>query len=112
MSQPAVCSVAAWALNSMAACTEKKGIDILMFGQALVHEAEERHEGRGGADATFYEITIASQDQPKLLCRLSETLVRITRLHACTPDRAWPPWSCQKCDRAFSCPRQLRMSAS
>ncbi|CAK0783692.1 hypothetical protein CVIRNUC_006891 [Coccomyxa viridis] len=42
--------------------------------QALVHEAEEKHEGRGGADASFYEITIASQDQPKLLCRLSETL--------------------------------------
>ena len=54
-----------------------------MHLQALVHEAEEKHEGRGGADASFYEITIASQDQPKLLCRLSETLVSNDRLHAC-----------------------------
>lgn len=43
--------------------------------QALVVEAEERQEGRGEA-STFYEITIASVDQPKLLCRLSESLVR------------------------------------
>ena len=112
MPQPAVCYVAAWALNSMAACTVKEGIDNLIFGQALVHEAEERHEGRGGADASFYEITIASQDQPKLLCRLSETLVSISRLHACTTNRAWPPCSCQCAIGAFSCPRQLRMSAS
>jgi len=53
-----------------------------VLGQALVHEAEERHERRG-ADASFYEITIASQDQPKLLCRLSETLVSFVELHAC-----------------------------
>ena len=56
--------------------------------QALVHEAEEKHEGRGGADASFYEITIASQDQPKLLCRLSETLVSNNRPHACTDLRS------------------------
>ena len=56
--------------------------------QALVHEAEEKHEGRGGADASFYEITIASQDQPKLLCRLSETLVSYNRLHARTDPRS------------------------
>lgn len=43
--------------------------------QALVVEAEERD--RTAADTTFYEITIASVDQPKLLCRLSESLVRL-----------------------------------
>ncbi|BDA41364.1 Serine/threonine-protein kinase STY17 [Coccomyxa sp. Obi] len=34
--------------------------------------SEERE--RNTADTTFYEITIASVDQPKLLCRLSESL--------------------------------------
>ncbi len=75
----------------MVACNLKKGIDNLISGQALVHEAEERHEGRGGVDASFYEITIASQDQPKLLCRLSETLVSINQLRACTVNPALPP---------------------
>lgn len=50
--------------------------------QALVLEAEEKLEAQGGnrrlqaAAATFYEVTIASIDQPKLLSRLSESLVR------------------------------------
>jgi hypothetical protein len=50
--------------------------------QALVLEAEERLEAAGGdrssaaAAATFYEVTIASIDQPRLLSRLSESLVR------------------------------------
>ncbi len=47
----------------------------LHASQALVVEAEERD--RSSADATFYEITIASVDQPRLLCRLSESLVSL-----------------------------------
>ena len=47
--------------------------------QALVLEAEERAEGpsreQNLAEAAFYEVTIASADQPKLLSRLSEALV-------------------------------------
>ncbi len=43
-------------------------------------EAEERAEGPSRdanlAEAAFYEVTIASADQPKLLSRLSEALVR------------------------------------
>ncbi|KAK9820247.1 hypothetical protein WJX72_007981 [[Myrmecia] bisecta] len=45
--------------------------------QALILEAEERLDSsdRGTApDTTFYEVTIASVDQPKLLSRLSEAL--------------------------------------
>lgn len=45
--------------------------------QALVLEAEERMEGHGetlGREAAFFEVTIASVDQPKLLSRLSEAL--------------------------------------
>lgn len=49
--------------------------------QALVSDAEERIEAKGGdrrsavaAVTTFYEVTIASIDQPKLLSRLSECL--------------------------------------
>ena len=54
--------------------------------QALVLEAEEKLEAQGGshdraslaaAATTFYEVTIASIDQPKLLSRLSESLVRV-----------------------------------
>jgi hypothetical protein len=48
--------------------------------QALVLEAEERLEGArsaGGSPETyFFEVTVASVDQPKLLSRLSECLVR------------------------------------
>lgn len=49
--------------------------------QALVLEAGERMESHtareaSSAEATFYEVTIASADQPKLLSRLSEALVR------------------------------------
>lgn len=33
------------------------------------------HEGSGETHLAFYEITIASADQPKLLSRLSEALV-------------------------------------
>ena len=50
-----------------------------MLLQALVLEAEERMEGHGespGREAAFFEVTIASVDQPKLLSRLSEALVR------------------------------------
>ena len=48
--------------------------------QALVLEAGERSDSQGqeGPDpqtAAFYEVTIASADQPKLLSRLSEALV-------------------------------------
>jgi len=47
--------------------------------QALILENEERLESlRGDSQLmdTFYEVTIASVDQPKLLSRLSEALVR------------------------------------
>lgn len=52
--------------------------------QALVLEAEEKLEAQAGGErsalaaaaTTFYEVTIASIDQPKLLSRLSESLVR------------------------------------
>ena len=49
--------------------------------QALVLEAEEKLEAQGAARrlsqaaTMFYEVTIASIDQPKLLSRLSESLV-------------------------------------
>lgn len=45
--------------------------------QALILEAEERDGGPEKIAATchFYEVTIASVDQPKLLSRLSEALV-------------------------------------
>ncbi|KAL4445365.1 hypothetical protein ABPG77_011190 [Micractinium sp. CCAP 211/92] len=50
--------------------------------QALVLEAEEKLEAQAGGErsalaaaaTTFYEVTIASIDQPKLLSRLSESL--------------------------------------
>lgn len=42
--------------------------------QAMVLEAGERLEP--SAAEAFYEVTIASADQPKLLSRLSEALVR------------------------------------
>ena len=59
-----------------------------MFWQALIMESEERQEGRRSADCTFYEITIASVDQPKLLCRLSESLVSLSGHTHCSD---WPP---------------------
>lgn len=48
--------------------------------QALMLEHEDRHDSvrqdSGGQQATtFYEVTVASVDQPKLLSRLSEALV-------------------------------------
>ena len=85
---------------------ESKVKIILCILQALVHEAEEKHEGRGGADASFYEITIASQDQPKLLCRLSETLVSHTQLHACTDPGGRPPPEILFLIGHSACPRQ------
>lgn len=54
--------------------------------QALALEFGERadtsHDGAlvdsAAADSTFYEITIATVDQPKLLSRLSDAMVRVT----------------------------------
>ena len=62
--------------------------------QALVLEAEEKLEAQQGGDraslaaaaATFYEVTIASIDQPKLLSRLSESLV----CSRAAVQRQWP----------------------
>ena len=45
--------------------------------QALVLEAEEGARDSGLNDTNFYEVTIASVDQPKLLSRLSEALVSL-----------------------------------
>jgi serine/threonine protein kinase len=42
--------------------------------QALVLEAEERLDNASAPATVFYEVTIASIDQPKLLSRLSESL--------------------------------------
>ena len=59
--------------------------------QALVLEAGERSEsaGREGPlpHTAFYEVTIASADQPKLLSRLSAALVRtpLELAHALVP---------------------------
>lgn len=45
------------------------------------------HEGSGETHLAFYEITIASADQPKLLSRLSEALVGcLTSLVVCVVD--------------------------
>jgi len=48
-----------------------------------VLEAEERLEGArsagGSPETCFFEVTVASVDQPKLLSRLSECLVRSHR---------------------------------
>ena len=41
--------------------------------QALLHDAEEHNSSI--LETTFYEVTIASVDQQKLLSRLSEALV-------------------------------------
>ncbi|CAL8461912.1 g1443 [Coccomyxa elongata] len=41
---------------------------------SLSSSALSEERDRNTADTTFYEITIASVDQPKLLCRLSESL--------------------------------------
>ena len=41
--------------------------------QALLHDAEEQNSSI--LETTFYEVTIASVDQQKLLSRLSEALV-------------------------------------
>lgn len=62
--------------------------------QALVLEAEEKLEAQAGGErsalaaaaTTFYEVTIASIDQPKLLSRLSESLVRMMGVL-----RSWTP---------------------
>ena len=46
--------------------------------QALLHDVEERQDtppDPGGPEFSFFEVTIASVDQPKLLCRLSAALV-------------------------------------
>ena len=48
--------------------------------QALLHDVEERQDtppDPGGPEFSFLEVTIASVDQPKLLCRLSAALVSI-----------------------------------
>lgn len=49
--------------------------DVFLW-QALVLEAEEAARDSAISDTNFYEVTIASVDQPKLLSRLSEALVR------------------------------------
>ena len=60
-------------------------------------EAEEKLEAQGAGDraslaaaaTTFYEVTIASIDQPKLLSRLSESLVRAGCRLLLFLQRAW-----------------------
>ena len=66
-----------WSPNRVLVQPVFEGSKLLL--QALVLEAEERMEGHGetlGREAAFFEVTIASVDQPKLLSRLSEALVR------------------------------------
>lgn len=45
-------------------------------------EAEEGAKDSVLSDTNFYEVTIASVDQPKLLSRLSEALVSTDRIVA------------------------------
>ena len=52
--------------------------------QAMLHDVEERQDQPiepGGPEFSFFEVTIASVDQPKLLCRLSAALVGAVRHH-------------------------------
>lgn len=49
--------------------------------------SQSSHGGQDGPGAEvmmFYEITVASVDQPKLLSRLSEALVSIDRFYTCS----------------------------
>lgn len=89
---------------------------------ALVLEAEERLEAKGGdrrsvaAATIFYEVTIASIDQPKLLSRLSECLgdlnLNICEAHAFnTKDRfaldvfvvnGWTGGGCEELEEVLS----------
>ena len=63
-----------------ASCSHRQVADREPGAQALVLEAEERLEGArsagGSPETCFFEVTVASVDQPKLLSRLSECLVR------------------------------------
>ena len=67
-------------LRAPQACVDAASVQgSTLLLQALVLEAEERMEGHGetlGREAAFFEVTIASVDQPRLLSRLSEALVR------------------------------------
>lgn len=76
--------------------------------QALALEANERADDESGREElehiTFYEITIASVDQPKLLSRLSEALVSAQQCFSMPPMHCYPglaqaaicnvPWPC------------------
>lgn len=51
----------------------------LEFGERTdaSHDGTQVESAAGAADSTFYEITIATVDQPKLLSRLSDAMVRL-----------------------------------
>lgn len=51
----------------------------LEFGERTdaSHDGTQMESAAGAADSTFYEITIATVDQPKLLSRLSDAMVRL-----------------------------------
>jgi hypothetical protein len=50
----------------------------LEFGERAdaSHDGTQADSAAAAADSTFYEITIATVDQPKLLSRLSDAMVR------------------------------------
>jgi hypothetical protein len=85
--------------------------------QALVLEAEEKLEAQSGGErsslaaaaTTFYEVTIASIDQPKLLSRLSESLVR--GLAGAAWDRAAAPPQLASQPTLYCLPTVLHASA-
>lgn len=51
----------------------------LEFGERAGDATQDGSLGDTAADSTFYEITIATVDQPKLLSRLSDAMVRNSR---------------------------------
>lgn len=106
---------------------------LLLLVQALALEANERVDdesgGRGGDSEhlehiTFYEITIASVDQPKLLSRLSEALVSAVLVLMLGPAcccrnpllypgfraTSAPPWRAPDSGRSAHSPNQLAHS--
>lgn len=60
----------------------------LEFGERTdaSHDGTQAETAAAAADSTFYEITIATVDQPKLLSRLSDAMVR---LHSCLGARTF-----------------------
>lgn len=63
-------------LNAVMWCVQALALE---FGERTdaSHDGTQVESAAGAADSTFYEITIATVDQPKLLSRLSDAMVRL-----------------------------------